>query len=405
MIFELEGMSVSSPVPSSADGANALHGVVADNQPDLTAVSGPVAEAEVVAARISTDDAPMGRLGRRFNWKAPFFVGLATTAGVAVTYGFVQLFLTAAHTVILLGLAFFLAVGLEPAVQWLSRHRVKRGVGVAVVLLGILAIIGGFLAAAIPAVASQITQLVTNAPRYLAQAQDHSSFLGKLNDKYDLVAKVQSFISTSGTTIADGLIGAGTAIFNGLADTLIVFVLTIYFLADFPRIRAFIYRFLPGSRRPRAILIGDDILTKVGGYVLGNLIISVIAGALTFIWLLSFGVPYPLLLAILVALLDLVPVIGSTIAGIVVALVALTVSLPVALLTVGFFVLYRLAEDYYLVPRIIGRAVEVPALVTVVAVLVGGALLGILGALVAIPLAAGVLLILREVLFPRLDQL
>ena len=396
---------MSSPVPSSADGRNALHGVSADNQPDLTAVSGPVAEAEVVAARISTDDAPMGRLGRRFNWKAPFFVGLATTAGVAVTYGLVQLFLTAAHTAILLGLAFFLAVGLEPAVAWLVRHRVKRGIGVAVVLLGILAIIGGFLAAAIPAVASQITQLVTNAPSYLAQAQDHSSFLGKLNDKYDVVAKVQSFISTSGTTIADGLIGAGTAIFNGLADTLIVFVLTIYFLADFPRIRAFLYRFMPGSRRPRAILIGDDILTKVGGYVLGNLIISVIAGALTFIWLLSFGVPYPLLLAILVALLDLVPVIGSTVAGIVVALVALTVSLPVALLTVGFFVIYRLAEDYYLVPRIIGRAVQVPALVTVVAVLVGGALLGILGALVAIPLAAGVLLILREVLFPRLDQL
>jgi predicted PurR-regulated permease PerM len=290
-------------------------------------------------------------------------------------------------------------------VSWLVRHRVKRGIGVAVVLLAILAIIGGFLAAAIPAVAAQITQLVANAPKYLAQAQDHSSFLGKLNDKYDLVSKVQTAVSTSGTTIADGLIGAGTAIFNGLADTLIVFVLTIYFLADFPRIRAFLYRFLPGSRRPRAILIGDDILSKVGGYVLGNLIISVIAGALSFIWLLSFHVPYPLLLAILVALLDLVPVIGSTVAGIAVALVALTVSLPVALLTVGFFVLYRLAEDYYLVPRIIGRAVEVPALVTVVAVLVGGALLGVLGALVAIPIAAGVLLILREVLFPRLDEL
>ena len=396
---------MSTPILPPSTSGNALDGVSADNQPDLTAGSGPVAAAEEVAARISTDEAPMGRLGRRFNWKAPFFIALAATAGVAVMYGFVELFLTATHTIILLGLAFFLAVGLEPAVSWLVRHHVKRGIGVAVVLLAILAIIGGFLAAAIPAVATQITQLVANAPRYLSQAQDHSSFLGKLNDKYDLVSKVQSAVSTSGTTIADGLIGAGTAIFNGLADTLIVFVLTIYFLADFPRIRAFLYRFLPGSRRPRAILIGDDILSKVGGYVLGNLIISVIAGTLSFIWLLSFHVPYPLLLALLVALLDLVPVVGSTIAGIAVALVALTVSLPVALLTVGFFVLYRLAEDYYLVPRIIGRAVEVPALVTVVAVLVGGALLGILGALVAIPIAAGVLLILREVLFPRLDQL
>ena len=396
---------MSSPIVPPPTDSNALDGVSADTQPDLTAESGPVAAAEQVAARISTDEAPMGRLGRRFNWRAPFFIALAATAGVAIMYGFVQLFLTATHTIILLGLASFLAVGLEPAVSWLVRHHVKRGIGVTVVLLAILAIIGGFLAAAIPAVAAQITQLVANAPKYLAQAQDHSSFLGKLNDKYDLVNKVQSAVSTSGTTIADGLIGAGTAIFNGLADTLIVFVLTIYFLADFPRIRAFLYRFLPGSRRPRAILIGDDILSKVGGYVLGNMIISVIAGILSFIWLLSFHVPYPLLLAILVALLDLVPVIGSTVAGIAVALVALTVSLPVALLTVGFFVLYRLAEDYYLVPRIIGRAVEVPALVTVVAVLVGGALLGVLGALVAIPIAAGVLLIIREVLFPRLDQL
>jgi predicted PurR-regulated permease PerM len=184
----------------------------------------------------------------------------------------------------------------------------------------------------------------------------------------------------------------------------VVLVLTIYFLADMPRIRSLLYRLFPDSRRPRAILIGDDILAKVGGYVLGNLVISLIAGGLTFGWLLIFGVPYALLLSILVAILDLVPVVGSTVAGVVVALVALTVSLPICLATVGFFVVYRLGEDYFLVPRIIGRAVEVPALVTVVAVLIGGALLGIIGALVAIPIAAAILLLARELLFPRLDR-
>jgi len=114
-------------------------------------------------------------------------------------------------------------------------------------------------------------------------------------------------------------------------------------------------------------------------------------------------VPYALLLNIFVAILDLAPVIGSTIAGVAVCLVALSVSLPVCLATIGFFVVYRLVEDYLLVPRIIGRVVEVPALVTVVAVLVGGALLGIVGALVAIP-AAALLLLTREMLFPRLDR-
>jgi len=151
-------------------------------------------------------------------------------------------------------------------------------------------------------------------------------------------------------------------------NLVIAAVLTAFFLADLPRIRATFYRLVPGSRRPRAILIGDEILAKVGAYVLGNVVISVITGVTTFVWLLVFGVPYPLLLAIFVAVFDVIPVVGSTIAGVVVAAVALTVSLPVCVATIAFFIAARLIEDYLLVPRIIGRAVHVPALVTVVAV-------------------------------------
>lgn len=189
-----------------------------------------------------------------------------------------------------------------------------------------------------------------------------------------------------------------------LGSTLIVVVLTIYLLADLPRVRAGLYRLAPDSRRPRVILIGDEIIAKVGAYVLGNLAISIISGAVTVIWLLTFGVPYALLLGLFVAILDLVPVVGSTIGGIVASLVALTVSPLTALLTAGFYVLYRLVEDYLLVPRIIGRVMKVPALLTVIAVLLGAGLLGIIGALVAIPLAAALLLVLREVITPRLDR-
>ena len=146
------------------------------------------------------------------------------------------------------------------------------------------------------------------------------------------------------------------------------------------------------------------MFAKVGAYVLGNVLILVVAGTATFIWLTAFGVPYPLLLGIFVALLDLVPVVGSTIAGVAVAAVALTVSLPVCLATIVFFVVFRLVEDYLLVPRIIGRAVKVPAMVTVLAVLVGGTLLGIVGALVAIPVAAALQLLAQEMLYPRLDE-
>ena len=119
---------------------------------------------------------------------------------------------------------------------------------------------------------------------------------------------------------------------------------------------------------------------------------------------MAFDVPYPLLLAVLFAVLDLIPVVGSTLAGVVVALVALTVSLPVSLATIVFFIALRLFEDYLLVPRIIGRTVKVPPMVTVVAVLIGGALLGIVGALLAIPVAAAVLLLARETVFPQLDR-
>lgn len=135
------------------------------------------------------------------------------------------------------------------------------------------------------------------------------------------------------------------------------------------------------------------------------MVISVIAAVGTFLWLEAFHVPYPLLLAIFVAVFDLVPVVGSTIAGVVVAAVALIVSLPVSAVTVVFFIAFRLFEDYVLVPRIIGRAVQVPALVTVVAVLLGGAMLGVIGALIAIPVAAAMQLLVRELLLPRLDQL
>jgi predicted PurR-regulated permease PerM len=152
------------------------------------------------------------------------------------------------------------------------------------------------------------------------------------------------------------------------------------------------------------ILIGDEVFAKVGGFVLGNFVTSAIAGIGTYIWLVIFGVPYPVLLSLLVAFLDLIPVIGSTIGGIIVTLVALTVSLPVAIATLGFYIAYRLAEDYFVVPRVMGKTVQVPGAVSVIAVLVGGALMGIIGALVAIPAAAALRLFLQEVVFHRLDE-
>ena len=338
------------------------------------------------------------------DWRSPFFIGLTASAGVAVTYAAVRGLASVSSMLLLIGVAFFIAMGLEPAVSWLVYRNAPRWAAVTAVLVVTLTIVIGSLAAAIPPLARQARQFIDLAPHYIQQVQDHSSAIGRLNERFHLQQRITDTMNGAGGSAVGGIVKAGTAVFGALLDLLIVAVLTVYFLVAMPRIRATLYRLVPHSRRPRAILIGDQVYAKVGAYVLGNLAISVIAGTATFVWLVIFDVPYPLLLGLFVALLDLIPF-GSTLAGFIVAAVALTVSVPVALATVAFYVAFRLAEDYLLVPKVIGRAVEVPAVATLLAVLVGGALLGVVGALVAIPIAAAVQLLVSEVLFPRLDEL
>lgn len=386
-----------------------VNGLTEDGHHDMvgqphTDEEGPVAEAEHLAAEISTEEAPLGSPGRRFDRRSPFYLGLAASAGVAVTYAGVRILEALSSILVLIGVGFFLALGLEPAVSWFVNRKMPRWAATTLVFVIFVVLMGGFVAAAIPPLAKQAGELIEQAPHYIQQAQDHSSVIGRLNDRFHLQQRLTDTINGSGGSVLSDLVNAGTAVFGAITDVLIVIVLTVYFLVDMPRIRTTLYRLIPHTRRPRAILIGDAVFAKVGAYVLGNVLISVIAAAGTSVWLTAFGVPYPLLLGIFVGLLDLVPVVGSTIAGVVVAAVALTVSLPVCIATIVFFVAFRLAEDYLLMPKVIGRAVKVPALTTVVAVLIGGALLGIVGALVAIPIAAAIQLLTQEVLYPRLDN-
>ena len=331
-------------------------------------------------------------------------IGMTGAFGVAVTYGLVELLGRARSVLILIGLGFFIAAGLDPVVGWLVRHRMPRWAAVLTVIACGLAVGAAFLAAAIPPLTSEATALAHQIPHYMHSLQDRNSQLGKLNVRYHIQQRLSKLVTSGGSSVVGGVLGAGALVLSTASSILAVIVLSIYFLAGLPRIKVFAYQLVPHSRRPRVILIGDEILAKVGGYVLGNFITSVIAGLGTFFWLLAFGVPYPLLLAMFVALLDLIPVIGSTIGGVVVSLVALTVSLPVALATLAFYVAYRLAEDYLIVPRIMGRTVQVPAIVSLVAVLIGGVLMGIIGALVAIPVAAAIRLLLHEIAIRRLDR-
>ena len=227
--------------------------------------------------------------------------------------------------------------------------------------------------------------------------------IGRINERFHVQQRITDMIHSSGTPAVGNVVKAGETVFGAVSRVGVVAVLTVYFLADMRRIRVTVYRFVPNSRRPRAILIGDEVMAKFGDYVFGNILTSLIAGAATFVWCFLWDVPYAVLLGAFVAIVDLFPY-GSSVGGFVVALVALTVSIPVSIGTVAFYIAFRLAEDYLLTPKIIGRAVKVPGGVTVVAVMIGAALLGVVGALVAIPVAAALQLLVSELLFPKLDQ-
>lgn len=363
----------------------------------------PVREA-IEDAEAERRSGGLGKPGKPLNSRSPFMVGMMGAAGVAVTYGLVELFLKARSVLILIGLAFFIAAGLDPVVLWLTRHGLRRWAAVLVVVLALFAFIGGFVAAAIPPVTAQTSTLINELPKYVHQLQDHSSTLGRLNDKYHIEQRLSSLLNTKGSALVGGVIGAGQIVISTVSSLVLIAVMTIYFLIGMPRTKLFLYHLVPHSRRTRVVLIGDEIFTKVGGYVLGNVITSFIAGAGTFLWMLAWGIPYPALLGLLIFLLDLVPVIGSTIGGAIVTLVALTVSIPVAIATLVFYIAYRLAEDYLLVPRIIGHTVKVPALGGMVAIVIGGVVMGIIGALIALPVAAAIQLILEEVTFRHLDN-
>jgi len=408
--------TLTDPVRAGGDGSDGVEGAEVRAQEEVRIQDNPpqgedhpqgeerIQEALETAAAVAEETGGLGNPGRPVNRRSPFMIGLAGAFGVAVTYGLVELTIKARSVLIIIGLAMFIAAGLDPVVGWLVRHRMPRWAAVVTVIFCLLGIVAAFLAAAIPPLTSETTALAHQIPAYMHSMQDRSTELGKLNSKYQIQQRLSKVVSGGGSSLIGGVLGAGELVLSTASSMLAILVLSIYFLAGLPRIKIFAYQLVPHSRRPRTILIGDEILAKVGGYVLGNVLTSVIAGLGTYIWMLAFGIPYPLLLGMFVAILDLIPVIGSYVGGAVVTVVALTVSLPVAIATLAFYITYKLAEDYLIVPRIMGRTVQVPAIVSLVAVLIGGVLLGIVGALVAIPIAAAIRLLLKEITIRRLDR-
>jgi predicted PurR-regulated permease PerM len=385
-------------VAASPGSDNALDGLFEQSGAEPKDVMAAAAEEASV-----THDHAYGEPGRPFDRRTPFWVAMVATFGVALAAVGLYILYDARSILLLLGLALFIAAGLDPVVAWLHKW-MPRPLAVTIVIIGGALVSAGAGDLIVPVLVTQITNLVNHLPHYFHEINNRSSFLAKLNRKYKIESNLKTALTKSSSSIATGVIGFGRAVIGALASTLIVVVVSMYLLYDLPRFKRLLYGLTPRSRRARTVVLGEEIFAKVGGYVLGNVIISVITGVGTWIWALAFGIPYPLLLAVVVAILDLLPVVGSTIGGVIVALVALTVSIPVTIATIAFYIVYRFVEDYLLSPRIMRRTVDVPGLVTVIATLIGGVLLGIIGALIAIPVAAAIKLLIDQVVAPRLER-
>jgi predicted PurR-regulated permease PerM len=347
-------------------------------------------------------DDSLGVLGRPFDHRSPFFIGLSGAFGVAVAYVIVRGIADISSVLIIIGLSLFIAIGLDPILVFLVNHGMKRGWAVFIVTLGFVLVIAAFVLAAVGPLSHEIQTIVKNYPRYKSNIAHGKGWAGKLAVKFHLTSYLKG--NKKLKIPYGGILGAGKVLLSLGIATISTIALTIYFLIALPGVKRLWLSLLPKSRRVRAALLTDEVFGRVGGFMLGNLLTSVISGVGTYIWLVIFGVPYAVLLALVVALFDLIPMVGSTIAGIIVSLVALTKGLPIGIATAGFYIVYRYLEDYLVNPRVMKHTVKVTPGLTIIATLIGGTLLGLIGALVAIPVAATIHLLLEEVAVPRQNQ-
>ena len=356
-------------------------------------------------ARVDEDN-PFGRPGRPLSRRSPFLLAFTASLGVAVAYGLVRALIAVQSVLVLLLTAAFLAIGLNPAVEALESRHLRRSFAVGVVLFAVVLFFVGFGFAVVPPIVEQAQAFLRAAPDYVAQLQDNERIAG-LDERFGLLERASRLVADPeriGVGAAGGVLGVGRVVFGFFFSTLTVLIVTLYFLSNLPSIKAQAYRLVPRSRRARVGLLTDEILSRVGGYVAGAVSIASLNAGLTYVLLTILGIDYAVALAMLVFLTGLIPLIGATIGAVVLTAVALFSSVKAGIVVAVWFVVYQQVENYLLYPRIMQRSVDVSPAATVVAVLVGGALLGVLGALLAIPLAAAVQLVLAEVIAPRQDR-
>lgn len=358
----------------------------------------------------STQTPPQfGQPGPRISPQHPLYLGFMGTVGVGLALLVYWIGSNTTQLLLWIVAALFIALGLDPVVGWLEGRKIPRPAGILVSVTVLVTAVVGFFATLIPTIVEQVTQIVEQAPVWVRDFID-SDFFRSLDDQFGVRDRIEDelnkFVNNpeAMSGIFGGVVGFGSTVANGLFGTLIVLVLSLYFLAALPAMKKWGYRLAPRSRRPRVEALSEEITRSVGNYVIGQACVALLNATFAFVVMSILGIPFAVLLAFVVALLAFIPLVGGMIAAIVVLLVSLTEGWQTAAIYAICYFAYLQFEAYFISPRIMQKAVAVPGAVAVISVIAGGSLLGILGALIAIPTAAAILLLLKEIYIVRQDK-
>ena len=340
----------------------------------------------------------------------PFLIGLFGGLGVLTALLLGGAVATLANVITYIFAAIFLALGLDPLVSALERLNFPRPLAVLTVVVGLLGLLGVLIWTLVPSLITQSTRFLETAPELL-QDITQLPLVIRLDDQ--LGGAIGSALLNAGAFLADsanwptmvgGVVQVGINLFNGVFGFIIVVVLTVFFLASLDGLKASLSKLFPKSKRARYKLISDQVANSVGRYVIGQVSVAGLNAFFGFIVMTILGLQFALVLAFVVFVLAIIPLVGSVTGAALVVIVALAVDPTTAVVLAVYYLIYLQLEAYVISPRVMKVAVSVPATIVVIAALSGGALLGVLGALVAIPLAASIIFIVREIFVPRQNK-
>ena len=348
----------------------------------------------------------------------PFRAGLFAGLGVLVAIAIGAAVTSLSQVLTYVGAALFLALGLDPIISWLEGRKVPRWAAILIVLVAFAGIVTGLVFAIVPVIVDQVNKAAAAIQNIVGRFQnnDLNAFLTSTFPwlpTEDLVAHLQQWIAQLDYgSIAGGALNVGLGILTGLMGALIVLILTIYFTASTKSLKRALYRIVPASKRPTFIDLAEQVSTSVGRFVIGQGSLGILNGVVSSLMLglvfpmFGLEVDYWALLAFIALIGSMIPLVGTLTASIINTLLVLLFNGPASAIAVGiYYLIYMQIEAYVLSPRIMSQAVKVPGAVVVIAALAGGTLLGLLGALIAIPAAAAILLVINKVIVPRQDAL